>query len=135
MVDEVYELFLDLNATDEQLDFPILYGVAREGKVSRELDDNSENIEPLFETILEHTKTYPNLDEEPVKMQVSALAYDDYIGRLGIGRIYQGVLRQGDSISVSIQMVLNTRKPFQTCLCIRGSQEPQSRKLIPATSL
>lgn len=97
VVDEVYELFLDLNATDEQLDFPILYGVAREGKVSRELDDNSENIEPLFETILEHTKTYPNLDEEPVKMQVSALAYDDYIGRLGIGRIYQGVLRQGDS--------------------------------------
>lgn len=95
VVDEVYELFLDLNATDEQLDFPILYGVAREGRVSKELDEPSENIEPLFETILEHTKTYPNLDDEPVKMQVSALAYDDYIGRLGIGRIYQGVLKQG----------------------------------------
>lgn len=95
VVDEVYELFLDLNATDEQLDFPILYGVAREGRVSKELDEPSDNIEPLFETILEHTKTYPNLDDEPVKMQVSALAYDDYIGRLGIGRIYQGVLKQG----------------------------------------
>lgn len=95
VVDEVYELFLDLNATDEQLDFPILYGVAREGRVSKELDEPSENIEPLFETILEHTQTYPNLDDEPVKMQVSALAYDDYIGRLGIGRIYQGVLKQG----------------------------------------
>lgn len=95
VVDEVYELFLDLNATDEQLDFPILYGVAREGRVSKELDEPSDNIEPLFETILEHTKTYTNLDDEPVKMQVSALAYDDYIGRLGIGRIYQGVLKQG----------------------------------------
>lgn len=95
VVDEVYELFLDLNATDEQLDFPILYGVAREGRVSKELDEPSDNIEPLFETILEHTQTYPNLDDEPVKMQVSALAYDDYIGRLGIGRIYQGVLKQG----------------------------------------
>ncbi len=97
VVDEVYELFLDLNATDEQLDFPILYGVAREGRVQRELDESSDSIEPLFETILEHTQVYPNLDDEPVKMQVSALAYDDYIGRLGIGRIYQGVLRQGDS--------------------------------------
>lgn len=97
VVDEVYELFLDLNANDEQLDFPILYGIARQGVVQKELDEPSDSIEPLFETILEHTKTYPNLDEEPVRMQVSALAYDDYIGRLGIGRLYSGVLKQGDT--------------------------------------
>ena len=96
VVDEVYELFLDLNATDEQLDFPILYGVAREGRVQKSLDEPSDNIEPLFETILEHTETYPDVDDEPAQMQVSALAYDDYIGRLGIGRVYRGTLRQGD---------------------------------------
>ncbi len=97
VVDEVYELFLDLNATDEQLDFPILYGVAREGRVQYDLDTPSDNIEPLFETILKHTQPYPDKDEEPAQMQVSALAYDDYIGRRGIGRIYRGVLREGDS--------------------------------------
>lgn len=97
VVDEVYDLFLDLNATDEQLDFPILYGIAREGIVQYDLDTPSENIEPLFQTILDRTSPYPDLDEEPAQMQVSALAYDDYIGRLGIGRIKRGVLRKGDS--------------------------------------
>lgn len=97
VVDEVYELFLDLDATDEQLDFPILYGIAREGKVQYELDQPNDNIEPLFKTILEHTEIYPDLDDEPAQMQVSALAYDDYIGRLGIGRITRGILRKGDS--------------------------------------
>lgn len=95
VVDEVYELFLDLNANDEQLDFPILYGIAREGIVQYDLNTPSENIEPLFNTILKHCDVYPDLDDEPCRMQVSALAYDEYIGRLGIGRIYSGVLKQG----------------------------------------
>ena len=92
VVDEVYELFLDLNASDEQLDFPILYGIAREGIVQYDLDTPSDSIEPLFKTILNHCQGYPDRDEEPLQMQISALAYDDYIGRLGIGRLYQGVL-------------------------------------------
>lgn len=100
VVDEVYELFLDLNATDEQLDFPILYGIARDGIVQYDMDTPSDSIEPLFETILRHCDTYPDLDKEPLQMQVSALAYDEYIGRLGIGRIYQGTLRAQESIIV-----------------------------------
>lgn len=100
VVDEVYELFLDLNATDEQLDFPILYGIARDGIVQYDMDTPSDSIEPLFETILRHCDTYPDLDEEPLQMQVSALAYDEYIGRLGIGRIYQGTQRAQESIIV-----------------------------------
>ena len=95
VVDEVYELFLDLNANDEQLDFPILYGVAREGRVQYDLKTPSDNIDPLFDTILKHCDVYPDMDEEPLQMQVSALAYDEYIGRLGIGRLYSGVLKQG----------------------------------------
>lgn len=100
VVDEVYELFLDLNATDEQLDFPILYGIAREGIVQYDLDTPSDNIEPLFETILHHCEPYPDKDDEPLQMQVSALAYDEYIGRLGIGRIFQGTLKAQEPILV-----------------------------------
>ena len=98
VVDLVYDLFLDLNANDEQLDFPILYGIAREGIVIRNLGDEGHDIEPLFETIIEHCEAYPDLDEEPLQMQVSNLAYDDYIGRLGIGRVYRGTIRVGEQI-------------------------------------
>ncbi|WP_416327670.1 translational GTPase TypA [[Eubacterium] hominis] len=100
VVDEVYDLFLDLNATDEQLDFPILYGVAKQGMVQYDLNTPSDSIEPLFKTILKHCEVYPDMDEEPLQMQVSALAYDEYIGRLGIGRIYQGVLKAQEQIVV-----------------------------------
>lgn len=101
VVDEVYELFLDLNANDEQLDFPILYGVARQGFVRYNIEDTNTDITPLFETIIHHVEAYPDLDEEPLQMQVSALAYDDYIGRLGIGRVYQGVLKENSIVAVS----------------------------------
>ncbi len=100
VVDEVYELFLDLNATDEQLDFPILYGIAKQGTAQYDLDTPSDSIEPLFKTILKHCDVYPDMDDEPLQMQVSALAYDEYIGRLGIGRIYQGVLKAQEQIVV-----------------------------------
>lgn len=100
VVDEVYELFLDLNATDEQLDFPILYGIAKQGIVQYDLDTPSDSIEPLFKTILNHCDPYPDLDDEPLQLQISALAYDEYIGRLGIGRIYQGVLNAQQSVVV-----------------------------------
>ncbi len=100
VIDEVYDLFLELNATDDQLDFPILYGIAREGIVRYEADDTNNDIVPLFETIIHHTQFYPDLREEPLQMQVSALAYDDYIGRLGIGRIYRGTLKGATTYEV-----------------------------------
>ncbi len=101
VIDEVYDLFLDLNATDDQLDFPILYGVAREGIVRYDWEnDTNEDIVPLFETILHHTQAYPDLMSDGVQMQVSALAYDEYIGRLGIGRIYSGTLKANTNYEV-----------------------------------
>ena len=101
VIDEVYDLFLELNATDDQLDFPILYGVARDGIVRYDWENDTNNdIVPLFETIIHHTQPYPNLMDEPVQMQVSALAYDDYIGRLGIGRIYKGTLKAATNYEV-----------------------------------
>ena len=101
VIDEVYELFLDLGASDEQLDFPILYGVAREGIVRYELDDTNKDITPLFETLVKHTPYYEDLSHESLKMQVSALAYDDYIGRIGIGRVYSGTLKANEMITIA----------------------------------
>jgi len=101
VVDEVFDLFVELGANEEQLEFPILYGIAKEGIVVKELSDEQVNLGPLFDTILEHTSLYPDLDNEPLQMQVSSLAYDDYIGRLGIGRVFQGVLKTGEQITVS----------------------------------
>lgn len=100
VVDMVYELFLDLNANDEQLDFPILYGIAKQGIVQKDLNTPSENIEPLFETILEHCQAYPDNDDKDLQVQISALDYDEYIGRLGIGRVYNGILKEGQNIVV-----------------------------------
>ena len=100
VIDLVYELFIDLDANDEQLEFPILYGIAKEGTVRYELEDTNKDINPLFETILSHTEAYPDVIDEPLQMQVSALAYDDYIGRLGIGRVYRGTVKENSQITV-----------------------------------
>ena len=100
VIDEVYDLFLDLDASDEQLDFPILYGIAKEGIVRYNPEDTNNDIEPLFETIIKHVEPYPNLMDKPVKMQVSALAYDDYIGRIGVGRVYEGIIKTNSMITV-----------------------------------
>lgn len=100
VIDEVYDLFLDLKATDDQLDFPILYGIAKEGIVRYEMDDTNNDIDPLFETIVKHVQPYPNFMDKPLRMQVSALAYDDYIGRIGIGRVYDGVIKANEMVTV-----------------------------------
>ena len=120
VVDEVYELFLDLNANDEQLDFPILYGVAREGRVQYDLKTPSDNIDPLFDTILKHCDVYPDMDEEPLQMQESALAYDEYIGRLGIGRLYSGVLKQGQQYIRCNQSGLNAKESLSKLFVYKG---------------
>lgn len=100
IVDMVYELFMELDANNEQLDFPILYGVAKHGIAKNDLEDDSGDITPLFDTIISHAKPYPDYNGEPLQMQVSTLAYDDYIGRLGIGRIYKGTVKPGQIVSV-----------------------------------
>ena len=122
VVDEVYELFMDLDANDEQLDFPILYGIARQGICVRDPKEvegltllapdggklghtpggfGGFDITPLFETIIDHCKPYPDKRDEPLQLQISTLAYDDYIGRLGIGRITKGTLKEADTVAVA----------------------------------
>lgn len=90
VIDLCFDLFVELGATDAQLDFPIVYGMAKRGIAQRSLDEESQDLIPLFELITQHVNPYPNTDSEPLQLQVSSLAYDDYIGRLGIGRIHRG---------------------------------------------
>lgn len=98
VIDLVYDLFFELNADEQQIEFPILYGVAKEGIVKLHEDDPDNGIIPLFETIIQYTKPYPDLDNEPLQMQISNLAYDEYIGRLGIGRVYKGCLKTNEQV-------------------------------------
>lgn len=100
VVNEVFDLFVELNATDEQCDFPIVYGIAKQGIAIKELDEEGKDLSPLFETIINHVDAYPDYDEEPLQVQISALAYDDYIGRLGIGRVFKGKLDASEPISI-----------------------------------
>ena len=93
VVDMVLELFMDLDATEEQMEFPVLYGSARDGKVWADAPEgSSENLEPLFKTLLDHVEPYPYTGEENLQMQVTALKYDPYIGRMGVGRLIKGKL-------------------------------------------
>ena len=101
VVDMTFDLFSDLGATDEQLDFPILYGIGKEGIAKLAIEDDSTDIAPLLETIIHHAEAYPDYDDQPLQLQVSTLAYDDYVGRLGIGRIYRGVVKEGQTVSIA----------------------------------
>ena len=120
VVDEVYELFMDLEATDEQLDFKILYGIARQGIVVRDPAEVADihietagkkiskrpsgqeglSLVPLFDTIIEQAVGYPDYSGEPLRFQISTLAYDDYIGRLGIGRIDRGTIHPAETVAI-----------------------------------
>ena len=98
VLDMVFDLFVELKATDQQLDFPIIYASAKEGFALRELHDNNENMNPLFEAIVKHVPA-PKVAPEPfLQMLVSNLHYSDYLGRIALGRIVSGRVSVGDSI-------------------------------------
>ena len=96
--DEVLELFMDLNATDEQLDSPIVYCSARAGTASLKPDEDGTDLTPLFDMILTHVKPPEGDENAPVQMLVSALDYSEYVGSIGIGRVERGSLKQGQQV-------------------------------------
>jgi GTP-binding protein len=101
VVDEIYELFLDLDATDEQIEFPILYCISREGVAKKKLDDQSDNLQPLFDQIVETIPAPKQLRSDSLQLLVANLDYNDYVGRLAIGRIFSGEIKVGDQIGVA----------------------------------
>jgi GTP-binding protein len=100
VVNEVYDLFIDLDANEEQLEFPILYANARAGRCRREADGPDETLEPLFEEIVRSVPAPVYDPEMPLQMQFNMLDYDDYVGRLAIGRIFNGRIRKSQEIAL-----------------------------------
>ncbi len=103
VVDMLFDLFVQLGATDEQLDITdgrIVYAIAREGIAIRDMNDERKNIHPLYEAILEQVAEAPNDTEKPFKMQIANLAYDNYVGRMGVGRVYEGKAKVGQQVTI-----------------------------------
>ena len=98
--EEVLELFLELGASDEQANFPIVYAVGREGVAKRRLTDESKDLTPLLDVVLEHVVPASGNDEVPLRAQPFNLGYDNFLGRLAVARIYEGVLRTSESVVV-----------------------------------
>lgn len=101
VVNMTFDLFVDLNATDEQLDFSIVYGIAKQGIATLNPDDiSNESIEPLLETIIKQVKPYEGNENDPLQLQISSLDYDEYIGRLGIGRVTRGKIKNNELVTL-----------------------------------
>ena len=100
VVDEIYQLFLDLDATNEQIEFPILYSVSREGIAKKQITDDSQDLRPLFDQIVETIPAPHQLRADSLQLLVANLDYSDYVGRLAIGRIFSGEIAVGDQVVV-----------------------------------
>ena len=100
VVNMTFDLFCELRANNEQLDFKILYGIARDGIAKYEENDDNNDITPLLDTIIETTAPFEGNENDPLQFQISSLDYDDYIGRLGIGRINKGKIKTGQMVTI-----------------------------------
>ena len=101
VLNEVYDLFIDLDATEDQLDFPVLYTIAKTGVAKKSLDDPSTDLRPLFDAIVDTIPAPAGESDGALQMLIANLDYSDYLGRLGIGRVFNGTLRFGDTVAIA----------------------------------
>lgn len=100
VIDMIFDLFITLGATDEQADFPVIYTSAKNGYAMKHLDDEPKDFTPLFEAIMEHVTPAPDTSDKPFRMQIANLGYDDFLWRLGIGRVYEGTIKSGSQVTI-----------------------------------
>lgn len=100
VVDEVLDLFIELGADDEQLEFPVVYASALNGTSGYEADEQEETMDPVFETILDHIPAPIDNRDEPLQFQITLLDYNDYVGRIGIGRVVRGTIKVGQQVVI-----------------------------------
>ena len=101
VVDEVFDLLVALGANDHQLEFPIIYAAARDGYAKYEMSDENKNFEPLFETIIKHVPAPSGSAENPLQLQVFTLDYDNYVGKIGIARIFNGTVKKNETVMLA----------------------------------
>ncbi len=100
VLDEVFDLFVELGADDETLDFPVLYASGRAGTASWSLEEPGVDIKPVFEALLKHVPAPHGDPEKTLQIQINSIAYNDYVGRIGVGRIYNGKIKTGQQIGI-----------------------------------
>jgi len=101
VLNEIYDLFIDLDATEDQLDFPVLYSNAKAGVAKASMEDNSQDLRPLFDAIVKNIPAAPGDPAGALQMLVGNLDYSDYLGRLAIGRVFEGTLKYGDEVGIA----------------------------------
>ncbi|WP_086277673.1 translational GTPase TypA [Campylobacter devanensis] len=101
VINEIFDLFVALDANDKQLEFPIVYAAAKNGYAKHKLEDENINMEPLFETIINHVPAPSGKDENPLQLQVFTLDYDNYVGKIGIARIFNGTISKNQSVMLA----------------------------------
>ena len=101
VVNEIFDLFVALDANDEQLEFPVIYAAAKNGYAKYDLNDENTDMKPLFETIISHVPTPSGSDENPLQLQVFTLDYDNYVGKIGIARIFNGTINKNQSVMLA----------------------------------
>jgi GTP-binding protein len=100
VLDQVFDLFVELGASNEQLEFTYLYAIGRDGVAKKQLTDENKDLRPLFDTILEQVPPAQSDTSKPLRMQIANLKYDNYVGRLGVGRIVEGTVKVGMTVTV-----------------------------------
>ena len=101
VLNEIYDLFIDLDATEDQLDFPVLYTIAKTGIAKTSLEDSSTTLKPLFDAIVKHIPAPEGDPDGTLQKLIANLDYSDYLGRLGIGRVFNGTLKYGDTVAIA----------------------------------
>jgi len=100
VIDEVFDLFVELGASDEQLDFKVIYGSAREGYAKEELEDESDSMEPLFKAIIDHVEPPKGELDAPLQLLITSLDYNEYVGKIGIGKVIRGTIKKNQNVAL-----------------------------------
>ncbi len=130
VVDEVFDLFIDLDATDEQIDFPILYTIAKDGIAHAQLGDDSTTLRPLFETIIDYIQGPEGSDDHVPQFLIANLDYDAYVGQIAIGRLRNGVLKMGTNYLLAGEHKQTPNVKFSALYTFDGLRRQQVEEVV-----
>uniref|UniRef100_UPI0035715A60 translational GTPase TypA n=1 Tax=Candidatus Mycoplasma mahonii TaxID=3004105 RepID=UPI0035715A60 len=131
VLDMILELFMELGATDEQMEFPVLYGTAKNGIMDSEISMTSNNLIPLFDVLLKHVLEYPFSASDETQMQITSLKYDNYLGRMGIGRLRKGMLTSKDKYALINHDGITKNVKFSKMFVNKGLDREEVLEVYP----
>src|SRR6202162_1263469 len=130
VLDEIYDLFIDLEATEDQLDFPVLYTNAKTGVAHRKIGDDSKNLQPLFETIVSAIPAPKGDPAGVLQAQVMTLDYSDFLGRIAIGRVFNGTLRRGADVGIAKRSGALEPTRITKLFTFRGLERDEAEEVV-----